>query len=1188
MTTLIPNAVISGGSGSAVQTLDAGGNVIDGTLDPISGRAIVSVGALLGRTSAHALRRSRSQPQQVTTGGLNSLVPIVFGRQQVGAKIGAVLINGNTLLLLCAWCVGEIDAIESILIDNLPPIAGVTLTHYTGAAGQGIDPTLQAAYLAQGITYADVCAGVAYSVVSIPAGKSTSFPTLLATLRGLKVPLTSGGTPTWTQNPAYCLAYLVENQVNGMGASVSWADVATVAADCASMIGSPSETKRLLNIIIDQSQPAEQWINTLRDYCGCFAIPEAGTYVLPLDAAGSTVWTFGASNIVEGSMQVTKKAALNQPTVIVVTYTDTSQSIYTQQRVSVYADGVLAGTTPRRVSQVPKPGITRYSEAYRYAVERLNQAQLSDVNIQFTAFDEGVNIRAGDLIAVNHPIGFGPVTGFSAGKPFRVLQINPADAGRWQITAAEYDPNQYSMVVVSAPSTADTTLPSPASPPSVTGLTIVEEVYQVQTGLYASRLRVTWADASTSYPFVASYAIALTQSGTSIEVATVSSASQTYVTGPLKENLLYVASVEVRSSIGALGPSSVVSITNNGKMAKPSDVPSITGFEVGGEVRLSWVPATDLDLTAHEIRYSTTAGSWATATLIDRIAAPSVRYNTKVVPAGTWRFWIKGLDSVRSVAYPYGQESVDATYVDIVVTSDATAFVATNYAFSSPTLSFMSAAAGGGWISDYGGIWNTIFSSTLSTYTNDLATYSGSGASGIITETFNAGVSLTGDWFVGMTYTDLAGTAVPYIELSAGPDSAKTITAATNATPIVVTATAHGYSTGDEVQIASVGGNTNANGLRTVTVIDANTFSLQDLFGTNIAGNAAYTSGGTSQRWVWSKFQALTVKQTAQYARTRLTTTGTAYVSALGSVRCNVVARQEGGTVATVASGPTIVTLANHYNACVSVIATASKGSTPLFCVYDNVEVDGARGVGVGEALLFDGLSNYVDVSDATPLHLTQPLTLEAQIKLTAITGVTQGIARKDTETGTRYMWGIQIGISGRVEAVYTNTANYIAQSLQPPALGRWMHVAMTISGTTVTLFVDGILQSTATISGTQSYPTGRMSIGSNPPNVVTGTSHLEYFGGRIDDVRVWNIARTQAQIQAAMNTPLIGNETGLVGYWKFDSLSGTTATDSTSNANNGTVSGAKWRPLNGMDLYTYDATGTQQAGTAAWAWSGV
>lgn len=73
----------------------------------------------------------------------------------------------------------------------------------------------------------------------------------------------------------------------------------------------------------------------------------------------------------------------------------------------------------------------------------------------------------------------------------------------------------------------------------------------------------------------------------------------------------------------------------------------------------------------------------------------------------------------------------------------------------------------------------------------------------------------------------------------------KAITGATNATPIVLTVTAHGFANGDIVSISGVGGNTAANGRFKVAAQSTNAFSLTDvLTGANIAGNGAYTSGG--------------------------------------------------------------------------------------------------------------------------------------------------------------------------------------------------------------------------------------------------------------------------------------------------------------------------------------------------------
>ena len=76
----------------------------------------------------------------------------------------------------------------------------------------------------------------------------------------------------------------------------------------------------------------------------------------------------------------------------------------------------------------------------------------------------------------------------------------------------------------------------------------------------------------------------------------------------------------------------------------------------------------------------------------------------------------------------------------------------------------------------------------------------------------------------------------------------KTMTGATNATPIEITCTGHGYSTGDCIMISGVKGNYSANGFRKITSTGANTFTITDLDGNSVAGNGTYSSGGTAYK----------------------------------------------------------------------------------------------------------------------------------------------------------------------------------------------------------------------------------------------------------------------------------------------------------------------------------------------------
>jgi len=118
----------------------------------------------------------------------------------------------------------------------------------------------------------------------------------------------------------------------------------------------------------------------------------------------------------------------------------------------------------------------------------------------------------------------------------------------------------------------------------------------------------------------------------------------------------------------------------------------------------------------------------------------------------------------------------------------------------------------------------------------------------------------------------------------------------------------------------------------------------------------------------------------------------------------------------------------------------------------------------------------------------------------------------------------------------------------------QWVHIAEVWDGTNVLVYVNGQLKITAAgTGGTTALATAQsiITIGCNPSNSAC-------FNGLFDEFRVWNVARSASQIQASYDKPLVGDETGLVGYWKFDESSGTTTADAVTTsghaAHNGTL----------------------------------
>jgi hypothetical protein len=205
--------------------------------------------------------------------------------------------------------------------------------------------------------------------------------------------------------------------------------------------------------------------------------------------------------------------------------------------------------------------------------------------------------------------------------------------------------------------------------------------------------------------------------------------------------------------------------------------------------------------------------------------------------------------------------------------------------------------------------------------------------------------------------------------------------------------------------------------------------------------------------------------------------------------------------------------------------------------------------------LEFDGVDDYVQVADAPGLSfgtgtVDTPLTIEMWLR-PDVMGKHQLIGKWGESTNQEYRVLIAAGTlrvdlrdqsSGGLASVFTS-------NLSPASmLGGWHHLAVTYDGRGgataadgLTIYVDGVAQAVWRINDPAYVAMESLAA---PVEIGREGPFWNQYDGGLDELRLWNIARTASEIQATQSLELTGAELGLVGYWRFDEGSGTTSID--------------------------------------------
>lgn len=200
-----------------------------------------------------------------------------------------------------------------------------------------------------------------------------------------------------------------------------------------------------------------------------------------------------------------------------------------------------------------------------------------------------------------------------------------------------------------------------------------------------------------------------------------------------------------------------------------------------------------------------------------------------------------------------------------------------------------------------------------------------------------------------------------------------------------------------------------------------------------------------------------------------------------------------------------------------------------------------------GWGLSFDGADDYVSVPYNAAFSPTTAITVEAWAKMDDPTVNTRVVSKTE---GSGYALGMTIdGVADQNFFVYRNgTYGKVGWNNSNFSADTWYHLAGTYDGRYLKFYVNGSLKDTDDAGAT--YPI--VEISNNlcfgiEAGATTCTTTSD-FSGKIDEVKIFNYARTPAQIAYDYN----GGKP--VGWWKFDDGEGITANDSSGNGNDGTL----------------------------------
>lgn len=604
-----------------------------------------------------------------TTASNALCVPIIYGQiKAAGNKIwqssGATTFNA-----VVAFGEGQINSISNVELNDYP-IAGLSGCTYSAYVGDGIQ---QIDSRVIGNTQADKAALVgglkytAYIALTVKASTkvTNNYCNVKADIQGKLIKVytnTSTYTTKYSNNPAWCI-YDFLTCASGCGLSESDLDLQSfidAAAYCDAKVGSETNPRFSLNLILDQRKSRKAWLNQMLILCqGNLIYNPEHKLSLVIEKDAEAVQDFTPDNIIKGSERFWSTPKNQRCDILKLRYIHPTEQC---ARVFAVAEADEFLTDPPIIQELQAFGVTNFNQASRLAWFYLNQSNNCNKFISFVTTQIGFDRMVGDVITLTSTfLGY-------VKKKMRIVQIAQAQQGQIQIICREYNGAESATLTTNLSGTNnDLVFTSKSKNESANAISVkYTDPYATNRSLSVAvtgnAINISLATNSSGAITTTAAQIIAAIAASSPASALVTAANATGNDGSgivttMAQTNLSGGTVGLYSDTMASVEPEINLVNLNDNLDVPDDVQSFSSAQNLNTIVLNWQQISNTSVT-YEIREG---NSWANSQIIAQNLSGST-YTVLNISKGTFTYWICAKNK-------YGTYSENAK-TSIIVISD--------------------------------------------------------------------------------------------------------------------------------------------------------------------------------------------------------------------------------------------------------------------------------------------------------------------------------------------------------------------------------------------------------------------------------------------------------------------------------------------------------------------------------------